>query len=81
MFEYKKVYFIGIGGIGMSALAQMMKSFGIEVLGSDQNDGEVAGKLREKGIQVNIGQNAENIKEDIRVTKSLKLTMKKGNIT
>lgn len=51
----KKVYFIGIGGISMSALAQFLHDCGYEVSGSDAVKGEQAEKLREKGISVFFG--------------------------
>jgi UDP-N-acetylmuramate--alanine ligase len=64
MFEYKKVYFIGIGGIGMSALARMLKSLGVQISGSDQNESEITKNLQKEGINVFIGQSADNLSED-----------------
>lgn len=55
----KKIYFIGINGIGMSGLAKIMHSKGYEVYGSDVKDGRA--ELKELGIQVNVGQVAQNI--------------------
>ncbi|MDP2665591.1 MAG: Mur ligase domain-containing protein [bacterium] len=60
----KKVYFIGIGGIGMSALAQLMIDQGAEVTGSDREAGPVTELLEKKGIHVVIGQKAENVPKD-----------------
>jgi len=60
----KKVYFIGIGGIGMSALAQMMLDDGAEVTGSDRDASPVTELLEKKGIKVAIPQKAENMPED-----------------
>ncbi|HVW82848.1 MAG TPA: Mur ligase domain-containing protein [Candidatus Paceibacterota bacterium] len=59
----RKVYFIGIGGIGMSALAQYLKDRGDSVEGSDREASPVTAMLEEKGIGVKIGQRAENVPE------------------
>ena len=57
----RRVHFIGIGGIGMSALALLLKARGHDVSGSDERDGAMPGKLREVGIPVFIGHDAANI--------------------
>lgn len=57
----RKIYFIGIGGIGMSALAQMMAHDGTQVSGSDREASPVTELLESKGIMVSIGQKAENV--------------------
>lgn len=62
--KIKKVYFIGIGGIGMSAMAQLLKGRGIDVSGSDLSETPVTKKLMENGIQVFLEQKAENISTD-----------------
>jgi len=50
--KIKKAYFIGIGGIGISALAQMLLSLGIEVHGiNDEEEGDVLRMLQNKGIK------------------------------
>ncbi|MGH7175073.1 MAG: UDP-N-acetylmuramate--L-alanine ligase [Minisyncoccia bacterium] len=59
----RKVYFIGIGGIGMSALAQLLKDQGDVVSGSDREESPVTGMLERKGIEIKIGQKAENVPE------------------
>ena len=56
------VHFIGIGGISMSALAEMMLYLGYKVSGSDRSDSEALSKLREKGAEICVGQRKENIK-------------------
>lgn len=61
----KHIYFIGIGGISMSGLAEILLKRGLKVSGSDANDSELIKRLMGDGIQVNIGQYAENITEDI----------------
>ena len=59
-----KVHFVGIGGIGMSGLAQMMKDHGVEVSGSDRSVSPVTELLEAKGIHVLTPQVAENVPED-----------------
>lgn len=61
----KKVYFIGIGGIGVSAIARFMKARGKEVSGSDIKPSKVTLGLEKLGISVNYGQKEENITDDI----------------
>lgn len=61
----KKIYFIGIGGIGMSAIARFMKAREKEVVGSDIKPSKVTQDLEKLGIKVNYGQVAENITDDI----------------
>jgi UDP-N-acetylmuramate--alanine ligase len=57
----KKVFFVGIGGIGISAIARMFLKEGKEVIGSDISEGEVVRELREAGAIVKIGQGADLI--------------------
>ena len=57
------IHFIGIGGISMSGLAEILKDKRFEVSGSDVKDGEQTEQLRKRGLPVAIGQKAENIKE------------------
>ena len=58
----KKVHFIGIGGAGMSALAQILLEKGYEVSGSDMKDSATTGILRDLGAKVFIGHRAENVR-------------------
>ena len=57
------VHFIGIGGIGMSGIAEALHSLGYRVQGSDQSDGANVQRLRDKGIAVFVGHAAENLGE------------------
>jgi UDP-N-acetylmuramate--alanine ligase len=59
--KIKTVHFIGIGGIGISAIARMMSLEGKKITGSDRDASEVTHALEEQGISVTIGQKAENI--------------------
>ncbi|WP_310496019.1 UDP-N-acetylmuramate--L-alanine ligase [Sandarakinorhabdus sp.] len=55
------IHFVGIGGIGMSGIAEVMANLGFDVQGSDAAEGYVVEGLRAKGIRVFIGQSAENV--------------------
>jgi UDP-N-acetylmuramate--alanine ligase len=55
------IHFVGIGGIGMSGIAEVMHNLGYKVQGSDVAEGYVIEGLRQKGIPVEIGQRAENL--------------------
>ncbi len=56
-----KIHFIGIGGVSMSSLAEIMHDNGYEVTGSDNSTGEAVLRLISKGITVFNGQSADNI--------------------
>ena len=55
------IHFIGIGGIGMSGIAEVLKNLGFEVTGSDISDNQNIKRLRNIGIKVIIGHKEENI--------------------
>ena len=55
------VHFIGIGGIGMSGIAEVLHNLGHRVQGSDQADSANVQRLRAKGIDVFVGHKAENL--------------------
>jgi len=55
------IHFVGIGGIGMSGIAEVMHNLGYSVQGSDIAEGYVVESLRGRGIKVMIGQSAENV--------------------
>jgi UDP-N-acetylmuramate--alanine ligase len=55
------IHFVGIGGIGMSGIAEVMHNLGYKVQGSDVADGYVIQGLRDRGIAVTIGHAAENV--------------------
>ena len=61
----KKIHFIGICGISMSSLAQILHEQGWEVTGSDLRESETSRRLESTGIPVMIGQKAENIRPDM----------------
>src|SRR6187431_3765090 len=55
------VHFVGIGGIGMSGIAEVLANLGYSVTGSDVADSANVKRLRDKGVKVAIGHKAENI--------------------
>lgn len=59
------VHFIGIGGISMSGLAEILLQEGFTVSGSDMKESEITEILRNLGATIYIGQTAENITDDI----------------
>ncbi len=55
------IHFVGVGGIGMSGIAEVMHQLGYQVQGSDVADSYVVEKLRKAGIPVTIGHSADNL--------------------
>ena len=64
------IHFIGIGGIGMSGLAQVMKTMGFKIQGSDQNKNKSTSNCLKVGIKVFIGHARKNIRNATIVVKS-----------
>ncbi|MCE9517932.1 UDP-N-acetylmuramate--L-alanine ligase [Candidatus Nomurabacteria bacterium] len=62
--KIKNVHFIGIGGIGISAIARMMMLAGKKVTGQDVQDSDIVNELRKMGAEVNIGQSYDAIPQD-----------------
>lgn len=63
--QQRKVHFIGLGGIGMSALAFILREWKIPVQGSDLAENYLTPKLREKGVDYFVGHSATNISGDV----------------
>jgi UDP-N-acetylmuramate--alanine ligase len=59
--EIGVIHFVGIGGIGMSGIAEVMHQLGYKVQGSDQVEGYAVEGLRKVGIPVTIGHSADNL--------------------
>ncbi|PSC05092.1 UDP-N-acetylmuramate--L-alanine ligase [Alsobacter soli] len=57
--ELGPIHFVGIGGIGMSGIAEVLHNLGYTVQGSDASDNANVKRLRDKGIKVSVGHNAE----------------------
>ncbi len=64
LLSAKRVHVIGIGGIGLSALAQYFAHHGARVIGSDSSESPVAAHLRTQGITVFIGHRKEQLSPD-----------------
>ena len=60
-FDLGPAHLVGIGGIGMSGIAEIMMTLGYQVQGSDIREGPIVERLREKGAEIFIGQREENI--------------------
>tara|TARA_B110000211_G_scaffold69927_2_gene80846 strand:+ start:3642 stop:5039 length:1398 start_codon:yes stop_codon:yes gene_type:complete len=71
------IHFIGIGGIGMSGLAQIMKNLGFKIQGSDQNKNKNTASCSKLGIKVFIGHSRNNVKKSTILVKSS--AIKKNN--
>lgn len=59
--DYKKIHCIGIGGIGLSAIAEILLSRGYEVSGSDMRESEMTERLIEQGARIYLGHRAKNV--------------------
>ncbi len=59
--KVKHIHFVGIGGIGMSGIAEVLKNLGYEISGSDKRESATTKRLKELGINVSIGHARENI--------------------
>ncbi|OEJ67892.1 UDP-N-acetylmuramate--L-alanine ligase [Magnetovibrio blakemorei] len=55
------IHFVGIGGIGMSGIAEVLHNLGYSVQGSDQADGPNVTRLRELGISISVGHSEDNL--------------------
>ena len=62
--KVKNIYLVGIGGIGMSGLAILLKDRGFQVKGSDEKESANVRMLRSEGIEVFIGHRVEQISDD-----------------
>ena len=59
--NYKHIHMLGIGGVSMSGIAEMLKNWGFTVTGSDSNYSPIIKKLQKTGIYVRIGHDFENL--------------------
>src|SRR5437667_11362812 len=59
--EIGPIHFVGIGGIGMSGIAEVLCNLGYTVQGSDASESANVARLRDKGIKISVGHKAENI--------------------
>ncbi len=61
--KIRRVHFVGIGGIGMSGIAEVLLTDGFEVTGSDLKESPAVRRLRERGAQIHIGHAPEHVGE------------------
>ncbi|MAP96548.1 MAG: UDP-N-acetylmuramate--L-alanine ligase [Ponticaulis sp.] len=61
-FDLGPVHFVGIGGIGMSGIAEVMLNLGYDVQGSDIREGGNVGRLKDLGAKIFVGHRAENVR-------------------
>src|SRR5258707_7913315 len=59
--RFQHIHFVGIGGIGMSGIAEVLANLGFRVSGSDQKKSDVTAHLEELGVEVTEGHAAENV--------------------
>ncbi len=64
LHDIRKAYFVGIGGVGMSALAQLLIHQGVTVSGSDREISPMTKLLKSKGVVVIIGHQSKNVSPD-----------------
>ena len=62
-----RVHFVGIGGVGMSGIAEVLLNLGYEISGSDLQENEATRRLRSLGAEVRIGHDAANLAEALSV--------------
>ena len=71
MSDFRRVHFVGIGGAGMSGIAEVLHNLGYAVSGSDKSDSVVTRRLGSLGIQIHKGHDAANVADaDVLVVSS-----------
>ncbi len=58
----RHVHFVGVGGIGMSGLAEILRTLEFDVSGSDMKEGENTGRLKRLGVRIDVGHRDENVR-------------------
>ncbi len=61
--RFSRIHFVGIGGIGMSGIAEVLHNMGFTVSGSDINENANVKMLKDMGIKISIGHNAINVED------------------
>ena len=61
--NYKNIHMVGIGGVSMSGIAEILQNWGFSVTGSDSTQSAITDKLNSIGIKVTIGQDTESVKK------------------
>ena len=65
--KINNIFFVGIGGIGMSGIAELLMNLKFNISGSDINENENVKRLRGMGVDIRIGHNINNVTNDIDV--------------
>ena len=60
--SYKNIHMVGIGGVSMSGIAEILQNWGFTVTGSDSTQSSITNKLNTRGIKVTIGNDIESVK-------------------
>ena len=81
MRRLKRVHFVGIGGSGMSGIAEVMLGLGYKVQGSDLNKSEQVKRLESLGAKVSIGHHKENIHQADAIVVSSAIDSKNIEVT
>ncbi|MGI9534933.1 MAG: UDP-N-acetylmuramate--L-alanine ligase [Thermodesulfobacteriota bacterium] len=69
--KIKKIHFVGIGGIGMSGIAEVLNNMGYEISGSDLSKSSTTERLNNIGVKISIGHSSDNVLgTDVVVTSS-----------
>jgi UDP-N-acetylmuramate--alanine ligase len=61
--RYKAIHFVGVGGVGMSGIAEVLNTLGYKVTGSDLRASDTTERLRKAGVEISIGHKAANVKD------------------
>lgn len=61
--KIQRIHFVGVGGIGMCGLAELLQSQGYHVSGSDLREGPTVRRLRDLGVRVEVGHSAEHVQD------------------
>ena len=69
--KVKRIHFVGIGGSGMSGIAEVLANLGYTVSGSDISEGPVVRRLRQMGIRIQVGHAAANVEKGYAGTSTL----------
>ncbi|HQJ10106.1 MAG TPA: Mur ligase domain-containing protein, partial [Deltaproteobacteria bacterium] len=59
----RNIHFVGIGGIGMSGIAELLINLGFKVSGSDVADSDTVARLRSLGARIELGHDAKNLQD------------------
>lgn len=76
----KRIHFVGVGGAGMSGIAEVMHNMGFQISGSDLAENEMVRRFRDLGMMIHIGHHADHIRDAEVVVYSSAVTMKNEEV-